>query len=368
MPLFKKIKGQDKAVGIIRHAIENSKVASTHLFYGPDGVGKFTTALYFGMAMNCDAHISVRPCGMCNSCRKFISMMHPDFVYIFPTPNLKMTEEGEITEKKFLTEFEDYKKNKTEHPWREFKFSANTEIRINDIRMLQHRINMGTVEARCRFMLIEHADRMNEKAANAFLKTLEEPPENSLIILTTTKPNSLLPTILSRCQKVQFLPLPRGIIETYLEENDFVEKLEAKIFSRIANGNIEKAINLAEEKTLESRKEMLDFLNMILEGDEISIIEFVDNFRGSKSGTFMERFISHLIIWFSDVAIYASDYQDIINMDQTELLERFYSLSVSCIDRFNELIGFLEEMKYKLGNNVTPQLVIIEIYNRIKAC
>ncbi|MCD4651742.1 MAG: DNA polymerase III subunit delta', partial [Candidatus Cloacimonetes bacterium] len=94
--LFSKIRGQQKAIKILEHALETGKCAQSYLFYGPAGTGKFTTALYFGMALNCLDESEARPCGVCLSCRKLINFSHPDFIFVFPSPNLEMTPEGDV--------------------------------------------------------------------------------------------------------------------------------------------------------------------------------------------------------------------------------------------------------------------------------
>jgi len=86
--MFRNIKGQAGALKILKLALENNRVAQAYLFHGSDGVGKFTTALYFGMALNCLSKSEFRPCGVCASCRKFMALDHPDLIYLFPTPNL----------------------------------------------------------------------------------------------------------------------------------------------------------------------------------------------------------------------------------------------------------------------------------------
>ena len=96
--MFSKIKGQDKAISILKRAIVNDKIANSYLFFGPDGVGKFTTALYFGMALNCHSTLEKRPCGLCPSCRKFLSYSHPDMIYVFPTSKLDISLEGETNQ------------------------------------------------------------------------------------------------------------------------------------------------------------------------------------------------------------------------------------------------------------------------------
>ncbi|MFC1898409.1 DNA polymerase III subunit delta', partial [Candidatus Cloacimonadota bacterium] len=110
--MFKNILGQEKAISILTRAIENDKIANSYLFFGPDGVGKYTSALYFGMAINCHSKQKEMPCGICPSCKKFLSYTHPDSVYIFPSPKLDISVDGEIKSNKMLTEYEAYLENK----------------------------------------------------------------------------------------------------------------------------------------------------------------------------------------------------------------------------------------------------------------
>jgi len=106
--MFRQIKGQEQALSVLKHAIHSGKVGQAYLFYGPEGVGKFTTALYFGMALNCQSEDLEKPCGVCNSCKKFLQFSHPDFIYVFPTPNLKLSVEGDIQESKYVSEYQGY--------------------------------------------------------------------------------------------------------------------------------------------------------------------------------------------------------------------------------------------------------------------
>ena len=209
--MFRNIKGQERGISILINALKQDRIAQSYLFYGPDGVGKLTTALYFGMAINCQAESSRRPCGICNSCKKFLAFSHPDFNFIFPFPNPPRSDisvDGSIKSEQSIEEYKGYIENKQKTPWKDYNFSKNVGIRISSIRMLEHRINLSANEARKKIYIIEHADMMNRQAANAFLKTLEEPPIDTVIILTTSKMHSLLPTILSRCQKVPFNLIP----------------------------------------------------------------------------------------------------------------------------------------------------------------
>ena len=367
--MFNKIKGQEKAISILRNAIETDKIAHSYLFYGPEGVGKFTTALYFGMAINCHATSDKRPCGSCPSCKKFLSFSHPDFIFIFPFPKESnkpdISIDGEIKVEKILQEYESFIENKIKTPWKEFHFSKNIGIRIASIRMLENRIKLSPNEGIYKVYIIENAETMGIQAANAFLKTLEEPPNDTIIILTTSKPNSLLPTILSRCQKVPFLPVPRKTIEKELEENKFLENIEAKMFARIAHGNMEKALQLVEKGTTASRDETIVFLNILLAQDDLRFIDFANRYKTSKTQSQLAEIISHLIIWISDISYFKNFPSEIVNLDKTDMLETLYHQNPNVDEYATSILEFLELMLKKLNGHVNPQLIIIGIYNKL---
>lgn len=366
--MFSKIKGQSKAIEILQRALRQGKVANSYLFYGPEGVGKFTTALYLGMAMNCHSTLDKRPCGICISCKKFLSFSHPDLLYIFPFPKESkkpdISIEGEIKVEKILSEYKDYIDNKINTPWKEYFFSKNIGIRIASIRMLEHRIQLSPNEGNYKICIIEHANMMTVQAANAFLKTLEEPPEDTIIILTTSKPNSLLPTILSRCQQIPFYPVPKNKIEEELLKYETLEIFEAKMLARISNGNMEKALRLMEGGKIEVREQTLQFLNFVINKNNLKFIELSNQFRTSKNLTKLQEMISQLIIWLSDLAYFKHQQSEITNLDKTEILEILYERNPNVEDYAPELINFMEEMLQRLNGHVNPQLVIIEIYNR----
>lgn len=362
--MFSRIRGQSRVINILQKALQLDKIANSYLFHGPDGVGKFTTALYFGMALNCQSEIDTKPCGICSSCRKFLNFTHPDFVFIFPSPNLDVSPEGEVKSDKLLNEYQDYIKNKIETPWKEFIFSSKVEIRISSIRMLEHKINLTPNEAKYKVYIVEDAESMNINTANAFLKTLEEPPQDALIILTSANPNSLLPTILSRCQKITFQALPRDIIEKELIENRFLENIEAKLYARIANGSMEKALRLVDSSSIESRENALELIKIILDHDDLRFIEYASEFRSVKSQTKLAEIISHLIIWTSDLTYLKIAPTEIVNLDNTEMLEKMYLKNPAVENYVYDLIEYMEKTLKLLVGNINPQLVLTSIYHK----
>lgn len=166
--------GQDRAVQILRKTIGRGRLPSSYLFAGESGIGKKLTAVSLAKALNClnpgqgTETLESDSCDFCISCRKIDSGTHPDFLFIAP--------EG-------------------------------GRIRIEEIRAIDNRLSLKALEGRYKVVIVDDADAMNQFAANAFLKTLEEPPDDSLIILVTSNPDSLPDTIRSRCSRINFAPL-----------------------------------------------------------------------------------------------------------------------------------------------------------------
>jgi len=360
--MFDKIVGQEKPLSILKNAITKDKIANSYLFYGNNGIGKFTSALYFGMAINCQNTSDGFPCGVCNSCKKFLNFTHPDFLYLFPTPKLDISVTGDIKLESVRKEYLAYLENKRSTPWKKFFFSKNTEIRIESIRMLEHKINFTPYEAKYKIYIIEDVHKVNIKTENAFLKTLEEPPKDSIIILTTSKPQDLLPTILSRCQKIQFSPLQENTIEKKLLQDTKVDATMAKMIAKIANGNMEKALQLADQGFMEARRDTDIFLQLILEKDNEGFYKFSENFKSSAKNELLLEMINYLIIWVTDIAYIEIAENQVINIDKISLLKDFFRLNPNIATYSGKIISNLEEMQRRLKGHVNQQLVLFEIY------
>jgi DNA polymerase III subunit delta' len=180
--MFKDIVGHEGPKAILQAAMRNDRIAHAYLFHGEDRIGKRLTAVRFGQALNCDASaLDADACGSCQSCRQIEAATHPDFVLIEPDQEL-----------------------------------ANPQIKIEQIRHLEQHIIYRPLIGRFKIVLIDEADRMTIGAANALLKTLEEPPGHSLFVLITGRPYALPATIQSRCQRLRFVPPAQTQVEAAL--------------------------------------------------------------------------------------------------------------------------------------------------------
>ncbi|HSW61982.1 MAG TPA: DNA polymerase III subunit delta' [Dissulfurispiraceae bacterium] len=165
---FNEIKGHDRPIRILQGTIRKQRVPSAMLFSGDAGIGKCMTARAYIQALMCPSAHDAVGCGACSSCRRILSASHPDL--------LRIREDA-------------------------------GEIKVETIRSLEEFLSMKPLESPVKVVLVDGAESMNVNAANAFLKTLEEPPAASVIILVTPAPESLPDTIRSRCFQVRFSPL-----------------------------------------------------------------------------------------------------------------------------------------------------------------
>lgn len=356
--MFRRIKGQQQVIDLLQHATEQQRIAQAYLFHGGDGVGKFMTALYFGMALNCLSSSEYRPCGVCASCHKFLSFEHPDFMYLFPTVNLKLSSDGEIKDADAMRQYEAYLKNKIESPWQDFFFSGSTEIRKESISLLIKRLEYSIHEAKYRVVIIENADMMNTQTANAFLKTLEEPPPNTLIILITEKLPQILPTILSRCQPVYFKPLAQSVVQDILFEDFQVDTVLAKSAARISGGNLKTAIRVANDAGYSTRDKAFELLNMAYEKANLEYISQISKHKTSTDA--LRDLLAYLGIIANDLALIHLAPNEVTNLDKSEFLREVSHHNIP--DRIPDYLLALDDFSRKLDGNVNPTLIQLSLF------
>lgn len=211
------------------------------LLAGPDGSGKENTALEFARLLNCAAPDSCGPGSLCESCTKALGFQHPDIRWIGPAPaTVKEDEVRELLERKMANPFDS-------SPW-----AASSQVAIGDpehpgpmtIRSLIQFLRRKSFQGEWKVAIVADAHRMNQAAANAFLKTLEEPPPRSLLFLLSSAAESMLPTIRSRCRKVQVDPWPVQELAPLLAAQAGVDEAAAAGVIRAADGNARRALAL----------------------------------------------------------------------------------------------------------------------------
>ncbi|OFW70564.1 MAG: DNA polymerase III subunit delta', partial [Actinobacteria bacterium RBG_19FT_COMBO_54_7] len=205
---WSEIYGQDRAIAFLKHSLERGEIPHALLFTGPKGVGKYTSALLLGAALICP---SKKPDG-CPACAKVARGVHPDLHIV--------EAEGNVIRREQVTEVE-------------------------------RELNRKPHEAPCKVVIIDDANVMNAETANSFLKTLEEPPPESYMILVSPSKENLLPTVVSRCREVAFAALGKRDIEDFLINMEGLDEAEAERLARKSAGIFGRALTWARNPDIE---------------------------------------------------------------------------------------------------------------------
>jgi DNA polymerase-3 subunit delta' len=247
---FDEILGQPAAVGLLRGVLASGRVPHACLFHGPQGVGKATTARAFAAALVCDRG-GDEGCGECVSCSLIASDGHPDVLRV-----------GRLTRNEIL------KKDKGRldtHVPDAPEGDLGSQILVDQIRTLNGLVGLRPRQGRRRVLLIDPADRMNREAQNGLLKTLEEPPSRSVLILVSARPHLLLPTVRSRCFSVGFKLLRATELAGVLVARG-IEDDEARARAALAEGSLGQALALDLDARRERRKEIFEMLEALSAG------------------------------------------------------------------------------------------------------
>lgn len=265
---FYDIAGQDKAKRLLRLASERRKISHAYMFQGPAGVGKKMTARAYAAFLLClGVEDRDDSCGQCPSCRKIASGNHPDFLVIEPD---------------------------------------GVQIKIDQIRALKKELSYPPVEGGWRVVLLAdiHLTMARAEVANSLLKTLEEPPAQTVFILTAVEAAGILPTIVSRCQVVPFYPLAFDIVAAALLVSGDVSAERARTLASIAEGSLGRAMELASTELLEVRKSIAEGLTGITPAQSGAVERvFALAERAAVAKDELENLLELLIFWVKDLMV-----------------------------------------------------------------
>jgi DNA polymerase-3 subunit delta' len=285
---FSEIIGQERAVHLLKQAIRREKMPHAYLFVGLSGVGKTTTALAMAQALNCEAPGAEEGCGRCRSCRQLLGGNFPDVELVEP--------EG-------------------------------LSIKIEQVRDLERRLAYKPISGRYRVTLVRPAEAMGEEASNAFLKTLEEPPAGNVLVLNATEPSDLLPTIVSRCQKVVFRRIPPRLIEDWLVHKKGMDGDKAAVLARIADGSLGRALDMEEHGFLEKRQEALLWLARLQKTPPEEAVDWASRFEKKLEKADRQGAVVALLglwkSWFRDLLVLKAEgpEESLINLDLSRELK-----------------------------------------------
>jgi DNA polymerase-3 subunit delta' len=315
---FLDIYGHEKQIAILKQALKQNRLGHSYLFSGLDAVGKKTLAMELAKVVNCEKTDEIHDaCGVCPSCLKIKHNNHPDIFFI--------EAEGQF-------------------------------IRINAIREIQEQMTFKPMEGRKRVFVIDNADKMNDQAANALLKTLEEPTPANILILVTAKPYTLPSTIISRCRHMRFNPLTIDTVAKFLVERMDMEKKNALLLAGLSGGSIGQALELNNEDVISYRTDTLNLLANTKRSEPLSLLAFASFFGQDKKE--IKQGFNILRTCFRDALVYRETRNDqmLINSDNSSYIASLASRLTG--SQILQNISLLERAAETIEQNVNKSLTL----------
>ena len=286
------VRGHERQRAILARALERGRIPPALLLAGPDGVGKKTVALALAQAILCERAPVAEPCGGCRSCRRVAAGLQPAKLEALRSeadchPDEDLWRNFRLHPDLVLAE--GWRLTKTGRP------RAEPEIRVDQVRDLIGEIAGTPFEASRRVFVIDDAHTMNDSAQNALLKSLEEPPPRSHIVLVSSAPQALRQTIRSRCQLLRFGPLPRGTIEAVLLERGGLSAGEAELRASLAGGSVGAALAFESEQYQGIREAVLALLERLDGLDALGRMEAAEQLAQAEDATLLLTILRSLL-------------------------------------------------------------------------
>ena len=355
--MWSNILGQERVKEILKNIFQSGKVSHAYIFYGAEGIGKDDAAIEFAKLLNCEDPVNGNEaCDKCKSCMETDSFRSSLFKFItaLPTGKNESDEDTNPVEKLEKEDFEIYLEemdSKISDKYHKISIPRANDIRISSIRQIRREIYMTGRSGKKKVFLISVCDQMNPQSANSLLKILEEPPKDSILILTTSRINSLLPTIIGRCQKIKFNNLSKEQILSYIKsKGEMIKDSEAEFYAQLSDGSITKSNEILGKNYLELRDKVLELLGALLTNQHLKLGNDIDFITGKKDKERVKQFLILLSIWFRDITAKSHDSDVmIINKDKADRISKF----VTNFDSDNyKIINLIEEAIRDIDSNV----------------
>ena len=345
---FDEVAGQEHIITTLRHAVEENKIAHAYLFCGPRGTGKTTIAKLLAKAINCTGN--PKPCDECENCKEIASGNHPDVIEI----------------------------------------DAASNNGVDEVRNLIDKVKYAPTQGKYKVYIIDEVHMMSTGAFNALLKTLEEPPAHVVFILATTEPHKILPTIISRCQRFDFMKLSLTEIvnrmKSVVEQENYICDDEAlEMIAKLADGGMRDALSILEQCFAYNDKHLtvqdvnhiygivslenkIDFIKVLLSKDMKKSLFILDEMK--TNGIDIKRLTLDLVDILKDIIIYRNTSDSSILFVLSQYYLDMIVPYISCDEAF-AFIDVLMDASEKYAKVINPaiyfELALLKMCNQVQS-
>ena len=333
--MLSRLTGNQQTKEVLHRMLTHKRVPGAMIFAGEEGIGKKLFALEVAKALNCRTPVGVEACDKCSACVRAGT-------FTLPAPD-----DAEANKQILWSGHRDVGLVR----------AAGRFITVPQIREIERETNYRPFEGTARFFLIEDADRLNEASSNALLKTLEEVPPTSHLILITARPSSLLPTIRSRCQTIRFAPLAADEIESFLIARGKRSGEEARLAAQFAGGRLGAALEISVDDYRAGRELMMGVIEALtVNADRVRLLRAAEELSDAKNKEHYEPRLDVLQTLVHDLWLLTLNFPEakIINEDLRERLARLSDRVES--NRVAAWLSRIEELRGQLAVNINRRV------------
>lgn len=316
------LKGNRQQIDFLNSALDKNRLAHSFILLGAEGIGKKLLAEEFSKFLLCDNPGKDGACGKCQSCIKCASNTHPDL----------------------------HKFCQKEFDW----------IKIEDMRKLQLDMSLSAYSGKWKIAIIDNAQMLTPEAANCLLKTMEEPPKESLIFLIANRIDSIPETIISRCQRLYFSPLPSLCIEEAIAKDSLADKPEARFLAKFCEGRLGRALALSKNKELLVNKNKL--LHNLLNKTKVDFNDFATNLDKES----IQLSVEFLLFFLRDCLMLkvGLDKESLVNIDEADTIHKLSKrIALSDIEEALDCILKAQEIN---RTNINPKILLTWLLGQLK--
>jgi DNA polymerase-3 subunit delta' len=347
------IVGHSRAKELFRRAFRSGRLAHAYLLEGTPGIGKEALAFAIARALLCTS----RPgdgCTECSACKRVAALRHPDLWYLFPHPsNLADDAKAEMALEKATGKRVS------------FAFPTPASIPLGDVKLLQKDATLRPLEGAWKVFIVREAQHLTEEASNALLKTLEEAPPRTVILLTSSAPHALLPTVVSRCQRV-----PMGRLSVDEVGAVLVSKLgiaeDVELWARLADGSPARAWEMAKDGRIQAARALAaELVERCLDGTRSGCLATADRLVLTRDRGLVEAVLAAMLGFCRDALADRAGHQAVIqNIDYSELTARL--AETRGFDDLARIVGSLSDVSVAVRGNINVRLAVLTIVSALR--
>lgn len=326
--------GHQQSIALLQSAVTHERLAHAYLFHGEDAIGKRLTAIRLAQALNCERPPETNgldSCGTCRSCQQIEARTHPDFFVIEPDQEL-----------------------------------TTPQIKIEQVREIEHQIMYRPLIGERKICLIDDADSMTIGAANALLKTLEEPPAHSLFLLISSRPAALPATIRSRCQTLRFTTPARTQVEASLILKREIPPADARFLAIVCEGRLGEALTTDVKDTRASQQELV---NLVRPQALQSISSILSSAEAIAKADRAQDMLAWLARWIRDLVLIQveGDRDQILYLDDLATLEIYaqQANTDSLLDLLREIEMTEQRATRHLNLHMALELILLRLRDAV---